>query len=567
MAEKGGGVSTKGGLQGESSATLPKSARFNTQDTTQTLQGDKRGEEEYISSEPDDSDTEANLRAKGKQPESRAHRRYTLEPGDRAEEFLITETQDGEEEPNETIFAKVQNAGEFIASATSHPEVWCNAIRNIVTGLVAYQETNHEFHRDLLSARERVASLSQQLKEKNRALQAAQANEERLRESRTTYRTRCTKLKEDVAELQIEAENLRAQLRTIEGQDGDPNSDPEDSDLGGDPHPRRRPGPQRRVTAPSSGHQSRRATPSATATTSGAKSNNKYADVDNFFGNHDDRDSWESWKMHLKSKFMMSWELFETEVAKILYIRDHCKDVAYNIIKAKADLEAVEHYATADEMLFDLEQQYGDVDKEGRADAELQDPKSVMGAKDPKETFDAFHSRFTAIISPLVMSEREKCGHLRRMIASRLKYRILDYPSSITYRELVSRLRQVDLNLRLVDQQTPRGTRGGSSSNTRGGKGANSNSNSNSNSNTNDSSQRRGTRYRHPQHVADRLRKEGRCFKCLQPGHLPNEANAPCKDKSWLTEKQVTAMLAETGLEQNSNQEPPPTYNQQLSEN
>lgn len=155
---------------------------------------------------------------------------------------------------------------------------------------------------------------------------------------------------------------------------------------------------------------------------------------------------------------------------------------------------------------------------------------------------------------------------MRRMVAPRLKYRILEYSSSSSYRELVARLRQTDLNLRLVDQQTPRGNRG-ASSNSRGGRGgSNSNANSNARSNSNsESSQRKGTRYRHPQHVADRLRKEGRCFKCLRPGHLPNETNAPCKDKDWLTEKQVTAMLAETGLEQN--QEPLPTYNQQMSEN
>ena len=193
MAETGGGVSTRGGLQGESSNTLPKSARFtphpsHTQGSTQTLQGDKGVEGETLSSDPDDSDAEENPRPKGKRPEPRPKRRYTIEPGDVAEEILLTETQDGEEAPVESIFAKVQNAGEFIASATSHPEIWCNAVRNLVTSLVAYQETNHEFHRDLLSSRERVAALSQQLKESNQVLQSARASEERLRESRTTNR-------------------------------------------------------------------------------------------------------------------------------------------------------------------------------------------------------------------------------------------------------------------------------------------------------------------------------------------------------------------------------------------
>ena len=122
-----------------------------------------------------------------------------------------------------------------------------------------------------------------------------------------------------------------------------------------------------------------------------------------------------------------------------------------------------------------------------------------MGAKDPKETFNTFYSRFTAIISPLEISKREKYGHLRRLIAPRLKYRILDFTSSTSYRELVTRLHHINLNMRLVDQQSTRRGRGDSSLNTRGGRGGtnsnfNSNSNPNSNSYANNSSRRRETK-------------------------------------------------------------------------
>lgn len=527
---------------------------------------------------PNDSDLEENQQAKElrqarKEKRSQhqsTRRRYTIEPGDVDDEILLTEVEDGAEEPNESIFAKVQNAQEFIASATAHPEIWCNAVRSMITSMIAYQEQNHELHRDDLRSKERVAALSQQLKEKNTSLLNAQSNEQRLRESRTIYRNRNDKLKDEVHDLRTENENLKAQLRVANPTDPESDPDPDDSDREGPP---RRPNPLRRATAPSGSQHSRQITPAGTATTSGMKSNNKYTDVKDFYGNDEDRHTWDSWKMHLQSKFTMSWELFETEVSKILYIRDHCKETAWDIIKGRANLDLPGCYQRAEEMILDLEQNFGDFDKEGKADAELQNPKFAMGAKDPKETFDAFHARFTAVIAPLEMSEREKTGHLRRLIAQRLKYRILDYPSSTSYRELVSRLRQVDLNLRLVDEQSPRGGRGGGSSSTRGGRGGNNsnsrgNSNSNSNTNGGDSTTRRG-RYRHPQYVADRLRKEGRCFKCLQPGHLPNEANAPCRDKSWLNEKQVTAMLAETGLEHKNTTttESPPTYERQLSEN
>ncbi len=581
MAEAGGGVSTKGGLQGESSSTLPKSTRF-SQFSTQTLPEDRSQmappeRNPGSDTDPNDSDREEDNRAEELQrartdkrrAEFQPPRRYTIEPGDLQDELLLTEVEDGAEEANESIFAKIQNSQEFIASVTQHPDIWCNAVRNMVTGMIAYQEQNNELHRDYLKSKERVVSLSQQLKEKNTSLLSAQSNEARLRESRTTYRTRNEKLKDDVQELRIENENLKIQLQGVGGMD--PGSDdPDDSDREG---PARRPDIRRRVTAPapapSGSRHSRQITPAGTTTTTGAKSNNKYPDVKDFHGKDDDRNMWDSWKMHLKSKFMMSWELFDTEISKIVYIRDHCKDTAYDIVKGRADLDIPGHYDTAEEMVQDLEQNFGDFDKEGKADAELQNPKFSMGAKDAKETFDAFHARFTAVIAPLDMSEREKTGHLRRLLANRLKYRILDYPASTSYRELVARLRQVDLNLRLADEQSPRGNRGGGSPSTRGGRGggsSNSRGGSNTNTTTGDSNFRRGNRYKHPQHVADRLRKEGRCFKCLQTGHLPNEADAPCRDKSWLNEKQVTAMLAETGLEQ-KNTESPPTYEQQLSEN
>ena len=52
---------------------------------------------------------------------------------------------------------------------------------------------------------------------------------------------------------------------------------------------------------------------------------------------------------------MISWELFETEVFKILYIRDHYKETVYDIIKSRADLSTADPYLTLDEIIADLE--------------------------------------------------------------------------------------------------------------------------------------------------------------------------------------------------------------------
>lgn len=580
----------KGGLQGEGPATLPRSTKFSdqpltessraprfplltnqpmitsaTQRSTQTIlddipQGAFNRNPENDDPDPDDSDVDdndhveelRNARNQKRAESPRRKRRYTIEPGATEDELLLTENDEGVD----TIFATVQNAQDFVDSATAHPEAWCNAVRSMVTSMIAYQEQNQESNHEAIKSKERVASLTQQLKEAKNQLLNANQSEERLREGRTTYRNRNEKLKEESIKLSAEVQQLKLQLMA-QGP-GDPNSDPDDSDP--DDAPRR----SRHSNAPISRHQ----TPGGTTTSTVSKSNNRYPDVPDFYGNEKDRHTWESWRMHVESKFQQSWELFETELSKMLYIRDKCKDIAFNVIKARADMKNPEHYTESDQMLYDLEGMFGDYDKESTADAELHNPKFPMGVKDTKETFDAFHARFTAAIAPIAMSEREKVSHLRRLVTARLKYRILDYPISTSYRELVSRLRQVDMNMRLIDEQSPRNpSRGGGSgsSGARGGRGGNG---GNTSTNTNSRGNQGGrTGYRHPPHVIERLKKEGRCFKCLEPGHVPKDDNAPCKDKPYLNEKQVTTKLAAVGVKEDIKKDSPPTYEEQLSEN
>ena len=58
--------------------------------------------------------------------------------------------------------------------------------------------------------------------------------------------------------------------------------------------------------------------------------------------------------MHLKSKFIISWELFEIKIAKILYIRDYCKETIYDIIKARVDLNNLNYYIIVDKIITNL---------------------------------------------------------------------------------------------------------------------------------------------------------------------------------------------------------------------
>ena len=166
---------------------------------------------------------------------------------------------------------------------------------------------------------------------------------------------------------------------------------------------------------------------------------------------------------------------------------------------------------------------FNDFDKEGKVDAELQNPKFIMRVKDVKETFDAFYIRFIIIIAPLDIFKREKIDYLKRLIANRLKYRILDYSSSTSYRELIIRLRQIDLNIRFVDEQSPKDTRGVKTKKTKKTKETESFNTKTRRDKNNEKRENyfngiitnRDKRYQHLQHIANKLKKKNKCFKCL----------------------------------------------------
>ena len=93
------------------------------------------------------------------------------------------------------------------------------------------------------------------------------------------------------------------------------------------------------------------------------------------------------------------------------------------------------------EILYDLEDIFGDYNKESIVDIKLYNSRFSIRIKDFKKIFNAFYIRFTTAIIFIVISKREKISYLRRLITTRLKYRFFDFLIFILYRELISRLR------------------------------------------------------------------------------------------------------------------------------
>ena len=170
-----------------------------------------------------------------------------------------------------------------------------------------------------------------------------------------------------------------------------------------------------------------------------------------FYGNVEDREKWEGWRLHLESKFRQSAILYTCEQDKIDYIRDHCKDTAFEFINAEANPTSANVYLTSSEMIQDLENMFGEFDKVAKSDALLHDPKFGIAVANPKETFDEFLARFTLAIAPLDFTDRQKISNLRRTLSERLCFKMADGTTYTSFSQYVSRCRQCDLDLRQAD--------------------------------------------------------------------------------------------------------------------
>lgn len=476
-------------------------------------------------------------RAEDRERRDQERRRVTLTTDD---EIITMQSMETDE-----VLARVGNTQELMENVNANPDLWSRGIRNIIINGSNFERENVQLKadysmsqtmlRDIKKQAEKLRASSQLMgQDYNRAKQDV----ERLRRLRDRYRQEAETLSNEVSELraaniELQTENAALKQNNIE------EIVEEDSDIEG---PSRLPRGKRDGTATTAAganviaSKERTYTPVTSIEGQSSGQNKKYPDVSMFHG-VEDRDEWESWKLHLESKFRHSATLFTCEQDKIDYIRDHCKATAFEVIKTRATLSSDNPYLTASEAIQDLDSMFGEFDKVGKADAKLHDPKFPMGKTNPKETFDEFLARYTSAIAVLGFTDVHKISNLRRTISDKLRWKLSDGTTYTSFAQYVNRCRQCDLDIRQSDNYS---TRTSQPSNKRtqsynDGKGKTDN---NTNKNR-----------KYPQHVINKLVKEGRCFKCLKPGHRASDANAPCKNEPRLTDEQVTLQLKAMGAE------------------
>ena len=185
-------------------------------------------------------------------------------------------------------------------------------------------------------------------------------------------------------------------------------------------------------------------------------------------------------------------------------------------------------------------------DKISESNAQLNDSKFEMGMIDKKKSFETFYARFSAIITPLKFSDVIKISNLTRLISNRLKHK-LTKQTFTTYRDLIDYLRKLNLNLKQInntvvgnkEKETIKQTRFDIF-------------NREMSFTEKDSEDNKLRDYKYSKSLMDRIRKEGRCFKCLQTDHRSEKDNALCKNAPPLNKEQVEVILKIADVEDTS---------------
>ena len=299
-------------------------------------------------------------------------------------------------------------------------------------------DSDHEEETTRLESPLSIEHYQAQIRALNTTIQNQNATIARLRESRGIHRSNVQTLTITNAELEEKIKALTVKEEVI--------SEPLDSDIEDQPIKLEITKKKTHIITPTITTPATNSDIAPTVITPVVTGNNKkYPDVPYFYG---EKERWDEWRFHLDAKFRQSAVSFPTERDKIDYIRDHCKSIAFGVIKARADPLSEDPYTTSKEMIQELHSMFGEYDQVATSSAMIHDPAFAMKKK---ETFDHFYARFSATIAPLSYSESNRIAALRRLITTKLQLRIAGMATSTSFRSFVEHLRKTDQDLRQLE--------------------------------------------------------------------------------------------------------------------
>ena len=151
------------------------------------------------------------------------------------------------------------------------------------------------------------------------------------------------------------------------------------------------------------------------------------------------------------AKFKQNAIKFLTELNKIDYIKNHCKETAFDIIKTRANMFHSNSYTAVEQIIMKLHFIFETYDKIIKSNVKFYDLNFVMRDKNKKKTFETFYARFNAAITFLNYLNILKIFNLKRLVNTRLRYHISN-ENFITFAKLIARLRHIAANLKIIDK-------------------------------------------------------------------------------------------------------------------
>ena len=274
----------------------------------------------------------------------------------------------------------------------------------------------------------------------------------------------------------------------------------------------------------------------------------KYQNISYFYENHAE---WRRWRSHLRTKIEFdSWQFF-IEKNKVYYVRNHCKELAWDTIEHRTNYDSLNSYEFLEKLLNDFENVCEDFDKTDSCYNELFDDKFYMRFKNKNETFEQYFDRFNILVASLNLNDFLKINQLYRTISKRLNHNI-DHLSKVkNFSRFVREMKAVAHKKKTLDDiersQKSKFTKTikfkitVSFSRTIKDKVVDT-------SFTTRITKDKNTKYnlsRLFSHIVVKLKFEKRCYKCFKFEHRVNENDASCKEQEIDFKERVIVELTQ----------------------
>ncbi|KAF2395485.1 hypothetical protein EJ06DRAFT_534976 [Trichodelitschia bisporula] len=242
-----------------------------------------------------------------------------------------------------------------------------------------------------------------------------------------------------------------------------------------------------------------------------------------------DRADFENWKMRLINRLTNASVLYPTEHAKLHYILSRTKGKGSAPIVGRMREDSMNHYQSAEEMIKDLTQAFGDYDATRRAERR-RDDRSYFPMKE-NEDLEEYMTRFASVVNDIPWyhmgpgAERQKTNLFRQNLTKEIRQAVSHMDEDLGFEAI--RRAAANYYHNAVEGTRPQNKR---KNNGPGG-------------GQNDSQEAKKPRGPNNTYRSAALKKLLRlmnaCLRCAVIGHKASDPDAPCQGKDYISNKEA----------------------------